>query len=400
MAHFGHCLNVLRGRVDLVECYGTRYREHREGAGEVEVLCESVADASPLHIRVPKFINAPGFSIPQNEPLALSSRAVRSLAPHGSELMSEAFRQSEAPVYVVGGGKTGMDTAHEVIRAHPGRPVFLIDGAGTVFLNRDRAFPKGWKRWWGGVTGLSATLDFLMRFDGDNEAEVLEYFKRKYGLALRDDAAGYVLGVLSPSERDTIAHGVEEILPGYLEDVVDREGQPTLVFRSGATRPVEAGAWFVNCTGHLFRTAGDYDPYLSVGGAVLSVQPTSGIHVLSTVDAYFLTHLFFLDQLQSLPLYELNYQALAIQNKRAFAFGSLAQSFYNLMLIIDHVPKSVMADFGLDFDRWFPNLRRLPGLIRLRRNKDHYAARLRTALDRMRERYGIPCGVLERREAA
>ena len=404
LTHFRRCLDVLRTRVDLVARFGTRYREHREiqaGSGcEVEVVCEPVAGGAPLRIRADRFIKAPGFDIPQSAPLPLSSSAVRSISPHSGELAGDEIRESDAPVYVVGGGKTGMDTAHEVIRRCPGRRVFLIDGSGTIFLNRNKGFPKGWKRWWAGVTGLTANLDVLLRFTGDNEAEVFDYFRKHYALALRDDAAGYVLGVLSVEERDAIASGVEEIFPEYLSDVVDRDGAPNLLFRSGRSRAIEAGSWIVNCTGHLFRQARPYEPFLSPGGAVVSVQPTSGIHVLSTVDAYFLTHLFYLGKLDSLPLYELNYQELARQNKRVFAFGSLAQSFYNLILILDAVPSSVMRDFGLDFDRWYPNLRRLPGLMRLRRNKVRYAATLRAALDRLHQKYGVTCGVLARREAA
>jgi hypothetical protein len=54
----------------------------------------------------------------------------------------------------------------------------------------------------------------------------------------------------------------------------------------------------------------------------------------------------------------------------------------------------VFRDCGLDFDRWYPLPRRLPGIIRFNRNKQDYIEHCRSALDRVRERYDIHCGPL------
>jgi len=45
----------------------------------------------------------------------------------------------------------------------------------------------------------------------------------------------------------------------HLVDVVDRDGQPELVYRSG------------NCTGYFEHDDRPYEPYLSASGAVLSI---------------------------------------------------------------------------------------------------------------------------------
>ncbi len=134
------------------------------------------------------------------------------------------------------------------------------------------------------------------------------------------------------------------------------------------------------------------------------MQPTSAIHFLTTFSAYFLTHLLYLDKLGTLPLYEMNYQALAGKNKVAFAPVGLTHSLYNTLLIIGSTPGSVIRDCGLDFDRWFPMLRKIRGGLRLKREGPQIAERLRHTLDRVRERYELECGVLatvsERSKAA
>ena len=53
-------------------------------------------------------------------------------------------------MWIIGGGKTAMDTAHALITEYPGREVNLVAGSGTYFLNRDRLLPGGTGRWWRG----------------------------------------------------------------------------------------------------------------------------------------------------------------------------------------------------------------------------------------------------------
>jgi len=401
LGHFAHCLDVLRAKVKLSEFYGYTYTEHSEvpteDGFEAQVLCTpSAAGEQPLLIRAEKCVKAFGFRVEKNDALPFSSTQVRSISPHGNELLGEEMAASGKPVYIVGGGKTAMDTAHTLITRYPVKKVHLIVGAGTVFTNRNDFFPKGLRRWWRGHTGIHRTIDLALRFDGDNEDEVMDYFRSRYGLALGDDYTQFVFGLLSEEEHETIANGIESVSKEYVSDIVDAEGQATLVFRSGDTHPVETGSWVVNCTGHLMRQHHPYEPYLSEHGTVVSIQPTSGIHFLSTFSAYFLVHLLFLGKIGELPLYELNYQNLVRENKRAYPFASITQALYNLMLILGAVPGSVIRDCGLDFDRWFPMPRKVGDIIKLKRQGPRYAARCQQALDRVREKYQIECGVLAR----
>ena len=44
------------------------------------------------------------------------------------------MRASDTPVWIIGGGKTAMDTAHALITEYPGREVNLVAGSGTFFI--------------------------------------------------------------------------------------------------------------------------------------------------------------------------------------------------------------------------------------------------------------------------
>ena len=89
-----------------------------------------------------------------NRPLPVSSERVHSVSPDFCDVRSGEIAESKAPVWVVGGGKTAMDTAHgRPSTVCPGRQVNVLAGPGTFFTSRDKAFPTGARRWWGGSRG-------------------------------------------------------------------------------------------------------------------------------------------------------------------------------------------------------------------------------------------------------
>ena len=90
----------------------------------------------------------------------------------------DEMRASDTPVWIIGGGKTAMDTAHALITEYPGREVNLVAGSGTYFMNRDRFyFQPGPGD--GGAARPSAVLalEVTRRFDGTNETDVENWFR-------------------------------------------------------------------------------------------------------------------------------------------------------------------------------------------------------------------------------
>jgi len=398
--HFQHCIEVLKRRITLVELYGCAYESHdeiaRDGSHEVHIRCtdETTAERTTFLVRAKRLVKAIGFNVAPNEPLSFSSDRVRSISPHDRHLLGEEMRCSDKPVYIVGGGKTAMDTAHELITRYPGKAVNLIVGRGTLFANRNRAFPAGLRRWWLGTPGLRVFLDVALRYTGDNDEEAFDYWRRNYSIGLRDSFQQYFLGLLSEEENEVIERGVSAVMVDYLEDIVDSNGAPQLVFRSGKRTAIEPGSWVVNCTGHLLREQTAYEPFVSEHGAVVSIQPTSSVHILTTFASYFLVHLLYLGKLRTLPLYEVNFEQVLRSNRVGFPLVCMTQILYNTMTIIDAVPIEVVTECGLDFDRWYPLHRRLLAAMKLKRHRREYTAHFRRTLDRIQEKYGITCGVL------
>ncbi len=398
LAHLRHCLDVLKQRVTLDERFGYEYRSHDEaGAGpdEVLVLCEPTsAGAPPLRIKAKKLVKAFGYDIQTKDALPISSRQVRSLSPDKDDLLGAEMAESRAPIYIAGGGKTAMDTAHTLITRFPDKQVSLLIGKGTMFTSRDKLFPSGLKRWFGGSTPLATFLDVAHRFDGRNEDEALAYFRSTYAISLAPDARRFMFGTLSEDENAVIAAGAHEIIKDYLSDVVDRDGQPTLLMRSGESRAIEPGSVIVNCTGYVTKEPGPYEPYVSRSGKVISVQSSSAIHVLSSCAAYLLVHLSYLDQLNRLPLYELDLPRLSKASREVGAIGIIPHMLYNMGLILNAVPRSVLAEFGTDVGRWFPAPRRLLAGIQFVRYQKENPDHLRRSLDTIRERFDVRLGPL------
>jgi Pyridine nucleotide-disulphide oxidoreductase len=393
--HFQHCVDVIRERVCLDEYFGWNFESEDEVNAIVRVTCRA-ADGRVLIVEAKRLIKAYGLAVTPNEPLDISSKRIRSVSPDYCDVRAGDIGESDAPVWIVGGGKTAMDTAHAMITAYPGRQVNLIAGRGTFFSSRDNLLPRGAKRWWKGTPLSTVATQMSRRYDGTNESEVQDWYRATYGTFLTPQADNFVFGVLSEAENQTISAGLNDVVMDYLEDAVDRNGTTDLVFRSGSTKTIQPGSWIVNCTGYVRVTdEKPYEPYVSPSGAIISINLRSAILHLPAFMGYFLGHLLFSDKLTEIPLYELDWQELRQKAPVAFPYVVFALVQHNISLIYDNVPTRVFTENGLDLDKWYPLPRRLPGLARFmlghRREREHQ----RRVLDTVRERLEIRCGPLK-----
>jgi Pyridine nucleotide-disulphide oxidoreductase len=393
--HFEHCLNVIKQRVQVEERLGWVMESHDETDGGVRITCRS-SEGQLRVVEAKRLVKAYGLRVVPNEPLEISSGRVQSVSPDFCDVRGDKMRETDTPVWVIGGGKTGMDTAHTLITTYPGREVNLVAGSGTFFSSRDRLFPTGARRWWSGTPLGKMALEMSRRFDGTNETEVANWFRTTYGTWLTPETGNFLLGVLSESEKKTIAEGLNDVIMDHVVDAVDRNGATELVFRSGATKSIQPGSWIVNCTGYALRgdRDHDYEPYVSRSGAVLSIQPRSATVHLTSFMAYFMTHLLFLGRISDLPLYELDMQDLRRKSNAVFPYATFSLAQHNLSLISDSIPTKVFLDCGLDFERWYPLPRRMISTARFmlthRREREHQ----RRTLDTVRERFDVRCGPL------
>jgi thioredoxin reductase len=397
--HFQHCVDVIRKRVQVDEYFGWDFESEEETNGIVRATCKA-ADGRVLVVDAKRLIKAYGLAVTRNQPLEFSSKRLHSVSPDYCDVRAGVIRESNAPVWIIGGGKTAMDTAHALITEYPGREVNMVAGRGTFFSNRDNLLPSGARRWWKGTPLTTVAAQMGRRFDGTNGEQVRDWYRATYGTFLTPQADNFVLGVLSEAENRTISTGLNDLVMDYLEDAVDRNGTTELVFRSGSSKAIQPGSWVVNCTGYV-RLTGDYpyEPYVSPSGAVVSINLRSSVLHLPAFMGYFLGHLLFLDKITDVPLYEVDWQELKHKLPTAFPYVLFALVQHNLSLIYDNVPRRVFNENGLDFEKWYPLPRRLPGMARFllthRREREHQ----RRVLDTVRDRFGIRCGPLSKEHA-
>ena len=85
------------------------------------------------------------------------------------------MRESDTPVWIIGGGKTAMDTAHTLITEYPGREVNLVAGSRNVLRRPATASSLTGDRAMVGRHDLgveASPCSWRRRFDGTNETEV------------------------------------------------------------------------------------------------------------------------------------------------------------------------------------------------------------------------------------
>jgi len=397
-SHLAHCLRKLREDLTLDLRLGHVARDLREvRSGEswqAELELQPKGTKRGQTIRARRVIDAAGFNYAAPEPIRFSSANVTSITP--ADLQFTLAQSPGAPAYVVGGGKTGMDTILAIQDQDPRRAITLINGSGTYFLSRDMVFPTGLRRWYAGMPPALVYHDCAMRFDGHNEEEVRAHFIAHYATNSDPRSQNYVWGLLSEAENQRIEAGVQTKVWDYLEDVSDTPDGPQMRLRSGAVHAVAPGSIFVACTGSLLRrnVEAEWKPCLSPNDAILSITTRDAMHVLTSYSGFLLSHLLFSGKLRSAGLFFLDLESLLTTNKQAFAAASMAQSYHNVMMGFGALPRALRDHFGLDLNRWHPKLRQLIALYSLRKTAHDDVQHCRAALHRVVDRFGVHGGML------
>ena len=361
LAHLGTVPAVSAGHLRITPLFAHEHVAHaaREGAVDVDVT-PCAEGGTPVRVRAKRLLFGTGIDIHMLPPLALTSKRVRSVAVTDPVLASAELRESPAPVYVIGSGKTAMDTARHLLATRAGRPVRVITGSGMWFFHRENCYPRGLARWTRGQTAGDLFQAMAEQFDGSNEAAVFDTFARAgwvhnvFGLG---GNCRYAL--LSAEERTDILAGLDEVVRGHLVDV---DGLRMTWREGGETRetPVPEGTWFVNCTTH-FRVV-PHRPLLSDDGLVCAPQYALGF---SGSSAYFLTHLWYRDALARVAA-EMSRVAVDLEPKLRFAPQLAVMVMGNIARVAEKAPPSLFAKFEGDYGKWYPLPRQLTTLARLR----------------------------------
>jgi len=80
--HFAHCVDVVRGRVQLDEWFGTEYVDHEVVEGLVRVSCHTAGGERRVAV-ASRFVKATSLEIKANDTYPVSSSRVNSVTPEG-----------------------------------------------------------------------------------------------------------------------------------------------------------------------------------------------------------------------------------------------------------------------------------------------------------------------------
>lgn len=395
-SHLARAVGHVAGKVDLHTRFGQTVTScteiERSGTPVAEVICHPNAapgDVTILHAT--RAIYASGLNYKPATPLELSSTDVVSIIPQ--ELCRTLQDHPDAPLYIVGGGKTGIDSILAALGQDANRRITLINGRGTNFLNRTKYLPTGLKRWTSGALVSRLFRDLTLNFDGDNEDHMIAHFRKNHAIDPTGENDVYLYGLQSEGEHSRIKEGCSDVLAGYLADVEESADTPRLVLRSGSMHPVIPGSIFVNCTGSFFRTDVLEEPYpfLSPHATVMAVNARTGMHFLSSVAGFFGTHLLYRGLLRGTGFYALDHEVLFRRNRNAWVGATAVQAYMNQVLAVQSLPMTLLDRCGLDFDRWYPLPRRVIGLIQMKSTAQTDIAHCRRVLDRVADRFDVHC---------
>ena len=397
ITHFQYCYQEIKKKSFIVEKFGYAFQSHEEVQGadgfKAHITIKSTdADKPDVLIKAKKCIKSFGFNILPNEPMQFSSHKVQSTVPEAPALLDGEIAQDDKPIYIVGGGKTAIDVAKLIITQNKNRKVNFIIGKGIYFFDREKFCTSGIKKNWQGILPRKLSLEYVAKYNENDLGEAIESIKGKYGLTPFKNARHCMSGILSAEENTLIKNGIDNEIYEYLEDVKESNGTLTLHYRSGKTQEVEENSWFINCTGFILPKDEIQEPILSTHGTVLSIQGALSAFPFTSLQGYFLPHLWFRDAFKKTPINQFNYRKLAKADKEAFIFGTAAQLTYNSIQFAEALPLSVLTNCGLNYDNWFPFHRQFPTLLKMRLRKNHYLNMASKVLAHLDEKYGIENG--------
>ena len=313
------------------------------------------------------------------------------MSPDFCDMRDGEIAQDSAPVWIVGGGKTAMDTALALITAQPSRSVNLLAGSGTFFSRRDYFFATGGARWWRRTLAAATSRRWPTPRRHErpgrpgHDPPQVRYRSPNEPIATSS-------GSCPTTRRERIRAGLDQTRLDYLHDAEDSDDGVELQLRSGKTLPVEPGTWIVNCTGYFGGRDGKvHDPYTSESGRTVVVGRTP-MFGFTSFAAYFLTHLSFQGKITTVPLYQLDSDDLLLKSKADYTLAAATLVQYNLGLAVDALPLKVMSGFGLDFDRWYAAPRTLLDKVRFVAGAKRKRPNYRASLDTVAEQYDVRCG--------
>ena len=369
ISHLNNIAVEAAKKVNVENYFKYRYIKHTEDEDGVSVILQSVdnnENEDPIEVRTKRLILAQGFDIKILKPLDWESTLINSMSVSDPAIVDINTNNLPPAIYIIGGGKTAMDCALHLIKKTGGNvQINMFAGRGSFFGVRENWFPTNWRRWvYGSCSVFSDNiLNFVLRYQGDNAAEVYQEFVRRnilHGLVPKPE--NFSFGLVSKAELTAIKFGLEKVYVGHVKSIHDVSGSPiALLEHKGKVteHALETGAWVINATSHI-KEIGTI-PIMSKGGKVCAPQ---NVLFFSGPSAFVITHLLFLGKLEECWKL-LRYTSVEEEPKDRMGLNWTVFYLSNLMEMIFLLPIKVLLQLSADYNRWFPWYRQIPAMINL-----------------------------------
>lgn len=173
---------TAKSGVNIRKVFGYKMSSYTasEEDNNVQVFAESVdISSTAVVVHAKRMIKAIGFDVPIKQPVQFSAAAsVNSTCPVDllNPAVVKSIKASDKPIFVIGSGKTAIDTINMLVKKlNVGSRIYCICGHGTIFINRDKAFPTGFieRNMYGKNTVIDWFREAAQKYDGGNTQEVL-----------------------------------------------------------------------------------------------------------------------------------------------------------------------------------------------------------------------------------
>jgi len=338
---------MLSKQLDMLTLFTHKVTSRKHGSGqELKINVESLRDQSSIGITCGRLIDATGHNLVLSRVLPFSSARISNIPP---SQLSFHLSNANAPFYVIGSGKTAMDTC-KFIAEDPRNmrdcEVTLIGGRGTWFLNRDVLYPSHpGPLDFGSVPAVVTEMALYYRGADTDTQQLFLHLERKGFLhhVLTWTPQVCYSGILGEREVSVIRKvlGTRQI-QGHAKDVIDRDQNTMLVTKRGSEYPVAEGACFVHC---LNGFSPEPAPMISMNGLALN---TGTLFFSSAASAWLLTPLFLRGELRRVADQFLALPALG--NGEHVLFQTLMGIMYNFLRLAEAAPLHFMTAQRHNYD--------------------------------------------------
>lgn len=342
----------FKGQTDYLGC-----RRLGDASGLLEVTIKPL-EGENVVLQTKHVIDARAFNYPgQHMQSSASSSPEVQLADLPKYHSERPDNVSDRLYVIVGGGKTGVDTALWLAdHRKPSDEVLMITGRSKYFFCREHILPKKPNQSLSTPVLGGIFLQMAKEYDGSNETELLEKLREEGVLfSIGGSAACSTnFGIVSRLEMQRLEESTKVFPNDYFSSVEqESDGSYRIHLRSGASLTTQKEVVVVNCRSSSQERANAFsvdvhplqeDGSVKFGSLLGFTGPTY----------YLMTTLYVKGKLKQMPIYGVpgDYVAKKVDGTWDVKYGMKVLT--NTMNAFQLLSPADIASFTLDINSWAP----------------------------------------------